>query len=485
MCRLRLWFAGCALLCVVGANAGGVSPELERALSRRGTHADTALIVRMTDSVALQAHAVGARTQRNNQLMRALALRAQRNRALLTPLLASLDVKRMKDLWLINAVALTLPAIEVRQLAAHPAVAQLELDSFVLSGRSQRTPVAPQASEVPAPASPALTQPIDLAPKNEVLAQWNLTMVDVPALWDQGFKGAGVVVATMDTGVDILHPMLRRKWRAGSNSWFDPHGEQSHPYDALGHGTQAMGVMVGDAGMGVAPNAKWIAVRLFNASGRASMSDIHLAFQWLLDPDGDPDTLDAPDVVNASWALTGRSGGSCITEFSEDIRTLKAAGIAVVFAAGNDGPMPNTSNSPGNNPGVLSVGAIDSDFEVARQTSRGPSACDGSVFPRVLAPGVAIRTTDLSHGGQASYTTVSGSSLAAPHVSGVLALLAGAVPSASVAELEAAVLTSQQPMGVGKKSGKAELLGRLDALAALKVLQAQPHHSADVLPIQR
>jgi bacillopeptidase F len=128
---------------------------------------------------------------------------------------------------------------------------------------------------------------------------------------------------------------------------------------------------------------------------------------------------------------------------------------------------------------------MDRDFAVARQTSRGPSACDGGVFPSVLAPGVAIRTTDLSHGGQLSFTTVSGSSLAAPHVSGVLALLAGAVPSASVAELEAAVLTSLQSTGVGKTSAKAELPGRLDALAALKVLQAQPTRSAGVLPIQR
>jgi bacillopeptidase F len=257
---------------------------------------------------------------------------------------------------------------------------------------------------------------------------------------------------------------LRRSWRGGTNSWFDPHGEQPTPYDALGHGTQAMGVMVGAAGTGVAPQARWIAARLFNGAGRASMSDIHLAFQWLLDPDGDPATLDAPDVVNASWALNGRSGGSCIMEFSEDIQTLRSAGIAVVFAAGNDGPMPATSNSPGNNPGVLSVGAVDIDWQLARQTSRGPSSCDGGVFPRLLAPGVNIRSTDLSHGGQASFTTVSGSSLAAPHASGVLALLAGAFPGASVAELEAALLGRSQP-------------ARLDALAAFNALRGS-HQSA-------
>jgi subtilisin family serine protease len=253
----------------------------------------------------------------------------------------------------------------------------------------------------------------------------------------------------------------------------------------LGHGTQALGIMLAGLGMGVAPGAQWISVRLFNAAGRASMSDIHLAFQWLLDPDGDPSTLDAPDVVNASWALTGRSSGACVLEFSEDIRTLESAGIAVVFAAGNDGPKPNTSNSPGNNPGVLSVGAVDRDFELARQTSRGPSACDGGVFPRLLAPGVAVRTTDLSHGGQASYTTVSGSSLAAPHASGVLALLAGAVPSASVAELQAALLAGLPGVDAVAKSAPP---ARLDALAALNALwtahESAPRNAAST-PVER
>jgi subtilisin family serine protease len=216
--------------------------------------------------------------------------------------------------------------------------------------------------------------------------------------------------------------------------------------------------MLGAGGTGVAPQAQWIAARLYNGEGRASMSDIHRAFQWLMDPDGDASTLDAPDVVNASWSLSGRSSGRCVMEFADDIRALKAAGIAVVFAAGNDGPQPGTSNSPGNNPGVLSVGAAGRDLEISRSTSRGPSACDAKPYPGVLAPGVGIFTTDLSHGGLASYTTLSGSSLAAPHASGVLALLAEAFPGASVAELESALLRSTYHHGI------------IDAQAAFQIL---------------
>jgi bacillopeptidase F len=312
----------------------------------------------------------------------------------------------------------------------------------------------------------------DTALKAKRQPDWNLQTIRVPELWAMGHKGRGVVVATMDTGADLEHPDLAHSWRGGSNSWFDPHAEEATPYDALGHGTQALGLLVGGNSIGVAPDAQWIAARLYNGAGRASMSDIHLAFQWLMDPDGDASTPDAPDVVNASWSLTGRLTGNCSLEFVDDLRALRAAGIAVVFAAGNDGPREATSNSPGNNPGVVSVGALDQNLEIARATSRGPSACDGSVFPSLLAPGVNIPTTDLSHGGVASLTSVSGSSMATPHVAGVMALLMGAFPSASVAELELALAGTVR---AGEPA-------RLNALAAFKALQATLASGAKLAP---
>lgn len=467
----------CLVACALRVQAAQIGPELERALQHRGSHADTALLVRFTDSLELQPLATTDRTQRDNRLLLALQARARRNRAAVQGLLESLGAQRIRELWLVNAVALTLPAQAVQQLAAHAGVARLDLDSFVQGGRSQRTPLSRSAAGAPPPEDPAQAPAQDLpgpkraAPPLAYPVEWNLQALQVPALWALGYRGQGVTVATLDTGVDLAHPDLRAQWRGGRNSWFDPHGEEATPYDALGHGTQALGVLLGGAGTGVAPEAQWIAARLYNGEGRARMSDIHLAFQWLLDPDGDATTLDAPDVVNASWSLGGRSTGSCVMEFAHDIQALRSAGIAVVFAAGNDGPRPGSSNSPGNNPGVLSVGASDRDQHIARATSRGPSACDAGLFPRLLAPGVGIRTTDLSHGGLASYTTVSGSSLAAPHVSGVLALLAGAFPQASVAELEAALAGSAQNTPDGEAPGPAQPLP-VDALAAFRSLRA-------------
>lgn len=377
---VAVWLATAA-----AASAGVITPHLERAMATHGTHADTAVIVRFADPVDHQPLEVTDRRERDSRLLVALKAREARNRASIEPFLGAHGAVRIRDLWIINGVSAILPAVAVKQLAGQAGIERIDLDSFfVQGGRSQRMPAPrtpPQGVTAPAVDSVPFAVADSARPASLATYGWNIAAIHAPEVWALGHTGKGVVVASMDTGVDLAHPDLRRKWRGGANSWFDPHGEEAAPYDALGHGTQAMGVMAGGSGLGVAPDARWIAVKLYNVDGRARMSDIHLAFQWLMDPDGDPATVDAPDIVNASWSLTGRGAGLCVLEFSDDIQALRSAGIAVVFAAGNDGPAPGTSNSPGNNPGALSVGAVDRSLEAARQSSRGPSACDGSVFP--------------------------------------------------------------------------------------------------------
>ena len=116
------------------------------------------------------------------------------------------------------------------------------------------------------------------------------------------------------------------------------------------------GVMVGrDAGgssVGVAPDAKWIAVKIFNDQGRATSTAIDQGFQWLLDPDGDRATADAPDVVNDSWTM---SASGCLLDFQPDLASLRAVGILPVFAAGNYGPLSGSSASPANNPEAFAI----------------------------------------------------------------------------------------------------------------------------------
>lgn len=297
-----------------------------------------------------------------------------------------------------------------------------------------------------------------------------------------GFYGQGVVVAIMDTGVDVNHPDLVASWRGGSNSWFDPYGEHpSAPVDLLGHGTQVMGVIVGgDAGgtaIGIAPEAQWIAVKIFDDHGKATTVSIHQGFQWLLDPDGDPETPDAPHVVNNSWTF-GSPG--CDLAFQADLQVLRYAGILPIFAAGNFGPGASTDVSPANYPEAFAVGAVDNDGGLYAYSSHGPSACgEGpTIFPEVVAPGVAVWTTDRLGG----YTSATGTSLAAPHVAGALALLLEVYPDLTADEQEAALIHSALDLGVAGPDNEFGH-GRLDLLAAYNWITASRLPQRVYLPL--
>ncbi|MEW6401885.1 MAG: S8 family serine peptidase, partial [Chloroflexota bacterium] len=179
-------------------------------------------------------------------------------------------------------------------------------------------------------------------------------------------------------------------------------------------------------------------------------------------------TADAPHVVNNSWAF-GAPG--CNLEFEPDLQALRAAGILPVFAAGNSGPNAGTSHSPANNPSAFAVGAINNSSLIYGLSSRGPTDCGAStgVFPELVAPGVNINTTDL--GG--FYTTSSGTSLAAPHVSGGLALLLSAYPNISAAHQQDALLASAVDLDtVGPDDTYG--YGRLDLMAAYQWLATAP-----------
>jgi subtilisin family serine protease len=299
----------------------------------------------------------------------------------------------------------------------------------------------------------------------------NISLVNAPAMWSLGYAGQGVVIASMDSGVDLSHADLSATWRGGSNSWYDPYGQHpTTPADLIGHGTQTMGVMVGGSGggtdIGMAPQAQWIAVKIFDDQGGSTSTAIHQGFQWLLDPDGNPGTADGPQIVNNSWTM---AYPGCDLSFELDLQALRAADILPVFAAGNGGPNPGSDYSPANNPSALAVGATNNDDLIDGLSSRGPSACDQTTFPEMVAPGVGIHTTDLA----GFYTDASGTSLAAPHVSGGLALLLSAFSDFPVADQQAALLNSAVDLGpTGPDNDYGN--GRLDVLAAYQWLQQNP-----------
>ena len=449
--------AGIAALAPLPAQAAVVAPGVEELAASPASPARIPVIVWLRERVDLEALRIGSarpgerRAALRSRLVRELRNAADRAGGPLRDLLARHGVPDVEPLWLINALALALPTPLLEQVSRRPEVERITLDATI---------------SLPAPGAAVATT-----------AGWNLSLVGAPDLWEAGFTGQGVVVATMDTGADPAHPDLAASFRGGSNSWFDPYGTHASPSDLDGHGTQSLGLIVGGSAsgtpIGMAPGAQWIAAKIFDDAGQASLSGIHLGFQWLLDPDGDPDVDDAPDIVNGSWDLG--AVGVCDDEFQSDVYVLEAAEILVVLSGGNYGPAASTSVSPANGTGSLAVGAVDQFTNVAGFSSRGPSACDGGVYPDLAAPGANVVTTDLTFGGifPDSYVTVSGTSFAAPHVSGALALLKSAKPAASANELEDALRSSAvdlAALGLDNDSG----WGLIDVTAAHQILMATP-----------
>jgi bacillopeptidase F len=234
------------------------------------------------------------------------------------------------------------------------------------------------------------------------------------------------------------------------------------------------------AALGVAPGVRWIAVKVWDDAGNATISHFTLGLQWLLDPDGEPSTDDAAHVINNSWGFEEQEKvGTCDTVFQADIQVLQAAGIAVVFSAGNSGTQgPASDVSPANNPEGYAVGAVDNTLSVSGFSSRGPSACDGTFFPELVAPGEQVWTTDVYTGGTPPLVQATGTSFASPHVAGAMAALLSAFPEASVAHLQSALIQSAQdlgPPGPENEYGN----GLIDVLAAYNYLLACPPGSLD------
>lgn len=386
-----------------------------------------------------------ARGARRRQLLRSLRAAAADDAAPIIEAAEAAGASEIHSLWLGQGVALHARREFIWRLLADPQVTEVRLDAAL----------SPSLSIAAAPSSPG----------------WNINALGVPALWGQGMLGDGAVLALLDTGADLTHPDLATGYRGGTNSWYDPYGQHATPHDADGHGTQVLGLAVGGSAggtaIGVAPNAHWIAARIFDDAHVATASAIHLAYQWVIDPDGNPATDDAPDVVVNSWDIA--SENTCQSQFQADIDALRAADISVVYSAGNFGPNPATSVSPANNARVTSVGSVGQDEQVSFFSSRGPSACDGSLFPKVVAPGDMVHTSDLALAGVGQWVDVSGTSFAAPEVAGTIALLRAALPAASAAETDAAIAATARDIDVPGPDNNSGY-GLVDAAAAYAML---------------
>ena len=308
---------------------------------------------------------------------------------------------------------------------------------------------------------------------------WGLDYIGAPEVWAQGVRGRGAVVGGQDTGYDWDHPALARRYRGyqftdsaiHDYNWFDAVEKDSPLTNATApnpcgysadvacddgsHGTHTMGTMVGMDGVreiGVAPEAEWIGCRSMERGWGRPETYIR-CFQWFVAPtdtDGETPRPDlAPDVIANSWYCPLMEGCDDCTfgAFDNVIAALRASGVVVVASAGNAGRGGcNTVNRiPAQSPGAIAVAAHDINGDIAGFSSRGTSAepLDG---PDIAAPGVDVRSS-VTGGG---YSNFSGTSMAGPHVAGVVALMVSANPQlrGQVDSIEAILLRSATPVAI-------------------------------------
>lgn len=270
--------------------------------------------------------------------------------------------------------------------------------------------------------------------------QQNLAAINADDVWDLGVIGEGIVVAGQDTGYDWTHPALKSHYRgwdgkqASHNfNWLDAWDDTAIPFDDDSHGTHTMGTVLGDDGghnhIGVAPGAKWIGCRnmrrgVGNPGSYAECMEFFLApYPHGGDPFADGDVRQAPHVINNSWGCPYWEG--CFAHTLEPaVEALRAAGIMMVVSAGNEGPACNTvDHPPANYAAAFSIAATDNSGYVTSFSSRGPTGV--LTKPDVSAPGDWVRSS-VPGGG---YGYAGGTSMAGPHVAGVVALLWSADPT--------------------------------------------------------
>ncbi|MGM0827659.1 MAG: S8 family serine peptidase [Bacillota bacterium] len=350
-------------------------------------------------------------------------------------------LKDDQSYYIVNAVSFSSTKEVLQEIAAFPEVNYIYLNERHALPKPKTSGVQKSTNELP----------------------WNLEKIQAKKAWEKGLDGSGVVIATFDTGVDVNHSSLKNQYRGlhadgtftHTFNWLDLVGDSPGPVDSFGHGTHVTGTMVGydpETGMrtGVAPGARWIAVRAFSEDG-ALDTDLLKGGEWLLAPrdeKGTPHPEMAPDIINNSWGSS-----STLNEwFRSVVKAWVAADITPVFAAGNHNSLmtpvgPGSIVNPANYPETIAVGSTDLANRISWFSLRGPSPYGGSELkPDLVAPGEEILSTLPNN----EYGLSDGTSMAAPHVSGAIAILKQMQPNMPIDKLKETLYAGLIPLSDSK-----------------------------------
>ena len=466
---LCVFLVALIVLCAYPANASDIHQELAATLSELQPDQTVGVLVvfeKQADIQELQAYFRSVKTTRqirNETVVTSLMDVAERNQERFLKEISSSDfageITKLRPMWIINAISLVGTPDAIHWIADHKDVAMV-YPEFPL--------------ELIAPVSEG--QVYDGPARKDVEIENGIVVAGAPELWAMGIDGTGALVCDMDTGADGNHPAFASRWRGlesgvtPQEAWFDPVTSTTFPFDSGSHGTHTLGTILGRDGdytVGMAPGATWIAAGVIDrVSMQRTIADALLTMQWTADPDGNPGTVDdVPDVTNNSWGVPGTD---CEDTFWAAIDNAEAAGTVYVWAAGNEGPLGRSLRSPADrtetDTNAFSTGALKQNgTKITNFSSRGPSDCDGGdIKPEVCAVGDNV----VSSTPNGNYRDMSGTSMAAPHVSGLVALLRSAHPDATVDEVKLAIMNNTVDLGSpGEDNDYGH--GRIDAVSAL------------------
>ncbi len=423
-------------------------------------------------------------SERKKTVIRMLMQQANKSQASLLELINAYkdeDVREVQSFWVTNIVVMEASTSLINQIRKLPEVNLIDAEYNRIQ---MHDPIIPSTERNNKTANPNGIEP-------------GLAAINAPKLWAMGYTGKGTLVYNYDTGVWPTHPAYSDRFLAHrlplSQSWIGffsdvPNGTISD------HGTHTLGTIAGldratSDTIGVAFNAYWIANDYVTSTVEElpPLTNMIEAFEWALNPDGDTSTVhDIPDVINNSWRWlddpdTVHCGGFVVNLMN----AIEAAGIANIFSGGNSGPDNTTVNSPQrintSEVNTFSVGSINGNVAfphpISTFSTLGPTQCAGTgslaIHPEVVAPGQNVR----SAWGTDEYNSISGTSMAAPHVSGAVLLLKEAFPDLSGEDLLWALYNTAIDLG---DTGEDNTFGKgiIDVYAAYQEL-AMSHTPRD------